>query len=95
MTDGSLRLSWDWQHPAVRQYPLLRTKLVVGYILSALAMGMFSYFVGDSADSAVERIAPVVIGFTVAYPFLIALVLGNIQRLAAPETAPTPDEEAP
>lgn len=85
--DGSLRPSWDWDDPAVRTYPWLRAKLVLGFVLGVLFVGVFSYFfVGDEAESTFQSVSPGVAGYVLVYPFVIALVLGNIKRLSPPST---------
>jgi hypothetical protein len=42
--------------------------------------------IGDEAESVVGRVSPVVVGFALAYPVVIALVLGNIKRLSGPSS---------
>lgn len=73
--------SWDWNDPAVRSYPRLKIKLIVGYIVSLFVVSLFAYFVGEQSGSAIERILPVIIGYSAAYPFIISIVLGNIKGM--------------
>jgi hypothetical protein len=64
----------------------LRLKLVLGFILGGIAVGVVSYFIGDQeSTSAAYRVVPVVVAWCLMFPFLIAGILGNIKRLAPPQ----------
>lgn len=86
----STDLSWDWSDPSVRSYPRLKLKLIAGLLLGGLALGVFAFLFVNRETSAVARVGPVIVGWIIAYPFVVAVVLGNIKRLAA---TPFSDEE--
>lgn len=87
---GTIQPSWDWSDPSVRSYPHLRLKLVLGYVLGVAAVSVLTYLTRDHRQSALDVVGPVAIGYTVAYPFIVAIVLGNIKRLrSAPDDSPS------
>lgn len=91
---GSLELSWDWNDPRVRDYPRLRLKLVLGYVLGVIAVGTAIFLTHDateSDESALFVVSAVVAGYTVPYPLVVGIVIGNIKRLV-PLPDPAPDD---
>jgi hypothetical protein len=88
---GSLELSWDWSDPRVRDYPRPRLKLVLGYVLGVIAVGAAAFLTRGS-ESALFAVSAVVVGYTLGYPLLVGIVIGNIKRLVPLPDADPPDD---
>lgn len=94
MTESSgsqLRLSFDWRDHAVRSYPRLVPKLVLGFVLGLVAIGLLTFFIGDADQSGQRRFLSGALAFAVSYPICIAVVIGNIKRLGP--VGPASEEE--
>jgi hypothetical protein len=84
---------WDWNDPAVRDYPHLKLKLVTSALGGFVVLGLLAWFVpfSNSGLTAPERLAAVTLGWLFCCVIGYGLVLGNVRRVVGTQQVPEAD----